>query len=109
MENATKVLNTGLKFVKVGKTLMWVLLGAVVLLLLIIIIAGASFGGEYIPLCLTMQIDYSSYAFVNVLVVLSYIGIIAGLVGVKLYFWGMHYIGLGQTACNTLPEKGSCN
>ena len=41
------------------------------------------------------------YEFVNFLMVLAYLGILVGMIGMFLYFWGLHYLGLGQISKNT--------
>ncbi len=41
------------------------------------------------------------YEFVNFLMVLAYLGIFVGMIGMFLYFLGLHYLGLGQISKNT--------
>jgi len=51
------------------------------------------------------QLDYLAidgyYGFVNFLMVLGYISLTVGSIGVLFYDLGLHYLGLGQIAKNT--------
>ncbi|MGN0785251.1 MAG: hypothetical protein ACI4MR_06240 [Candidatus Aphodomorpha sp.] len=99
MENVSKLLlKKGKSFYKKGRPLIvlfWIGFALVVLIPLISFIGyGSSIAIGYLSLC--GPID-----FVNFLMGVGYLGILAGLIGFPLYFFGLHYMGLGQIAKNT--------
>lgn len=95
---ADLVLKKGEKFYRLGRTLVKVLGISLAVFLLILLIAILGWGSIVIPYVFLVNVDY---AFVNFLIGLSYLGIVVGLIGVPFYFWGLHYMGLGQIAKNT--------
>ena len=99
MNNVSElVLKKGEKFYKVGRILVKVLGISAAIFVLILLIAILGWGMRIIPYVLGVNVDYD---FVNMLIGLSYLGILVGLIGVPFYFLGLHYMGLGQIAKNT--------
>lgn len=92
------VLNKGKSFYSKGKFMMkWLLLGGLALMVLIMLISQIGWGywgQDYL-------IISGTYGFVNFLMVIAYLGILIGLIGIPFYFIGLHYMGLGQIAKNT--------
>ena len=95
MENVAELMfEKGTSFYKVGRiAIKWFLTIGVGLVALIML-----FAGEYRVAYLALN---GYYAFVTFLMVLGYIGTLVGLIGVPLYFLGLHFMGLGQIAKNT--------
>ena len=103
MKNSKMLLQKGEKFYAIGKILCIVLLGAIALLILTLMVASLLEGPGAIVDCLTFTV-HKSYAFVNTLIGLAYLGCLVGAAGPVLYFNGLHLIGLGQIAENTNKE-----
>ena len=99
-KNHEMLLEKGQRFYKLGAILCKVLIGSVALLVATLLIAVMIEGGSAFIMCLTFRVA-KIYAFVKVLVGVSYLGILVGAVGPKLYFNGLHLLGLGQIAKNT--------
>lgn len=73
---------------------------AVGLFFLILIIAGTIGGSSYIFDALTFNFD-GRYAFVLPLMVLSYFGILIGILGLPIYISGLNLFTLARIAVNT--------
>lgn len=102
MDISKTLLEKGAKFYKVGGVLIKVLLASLALFALIMIIGIIGWGTGS---CLYILTVYTRYTFVDILIVISYLGIVAGLVGLPFFFFGLHYMGLGQIAINTEPKN----
>ncbi len=100
MENVAELMfEKGTSFYNKGKTLLKILGISFAVFVLILLIAAIGWGGFTSSLyCLAIA---TGYGFVDFLIVVAYLGILIGLVGVPLYFLGLHYLGLGQIAKNT--------
>ncbi len=98
------VLEKGEKFYRLGGNLIKVLWIDLAIFLSILLIAILGWGIEAAPYVLSAHVEYG---FVNILVVLTYLGVLVGLVGVPFYFWGLHYMVLGQIAKNTENKGGN--
>ena len=112
MENATftqkfsepitsaKVEQKGQKIYKAGKIGM--MSGLVGLILIVLFVLGTTviFGGEYIGDTLALKFD-SSVAFLMPIMICAYLGVVFGVVGIFLYFYGMQLFVLGRIAHNT--------
>lgn len=97
MKNISKLLlGKGYSFYNKGKILIKILGISVAAFVLIILVALIGFGG----LGGVLYFD-SEYGFANVLIAISYLGILVGLIGIPFYFIGLHYLGLGQISKNT--------
>lgn len=71
-------------------------------LLLLVGIICVAMGGDFIdPMIFKLK---SRYAFAYIFVVLSYLGIIAGISGISIYFHGLNLFALGRIAHNTEKE-----
>lgn len=103
MKNSTLLLKKGEKFYSLGKVLCKIWFGSIALLILTLVIAALIEGPEAIGDCLTFSI-HKSYAYVNVIMVLAYLGFLVGAAGPVMYFNGLKFIGLGQIAENTDKE-----
>ena len=75
-------------------------LGAFVISLLVSLLIG---GGEYLVGMLAFDFD-ETFAFMYAILPLSYLGMLAGCIGVPLYFNGIKIFALGQIANNTEKE-----
>ncbi|MBR6816351.1 MAG: hypothetical protein IKM60_02470 [Clostridia bacterium] len=73
---------------------------AIGLALLLIVWMGCAMqdASEYFPEYLVFE---GPYAFVNVIVFLAYLGVLAGFGALPCYLYGLHFMGLGQIAKNT--------
>lgn len=78
----------------------YLLLPGALLFTAIQLIALLGWGSKGFIACLILASDNG---FVSLLSVLSYFAITVGLVGVALYFNGLHLLGLAQIAKNTTP------
>ena len=103
MKNSKMLLQKGEKFYSIGSILCKVWLSAIALLILTLLIASLIEGPSAIVMCLTFTV-HKSYAFVNILIGLAYLGFLVGTAGPVLYFNGLNLIGLGQIAENTDKE-----
>ena len=99
-KNYEMLLEKGQRFYELGSTLCKVLIGSGVLLVATLLIAVMIEGGSAFVMCLTFNVA-ECYAFVNLLVGASYLGILIGAAGPKMYFNGLRLLGLGQIAKNT--------
>lgn len=99
MDHGERVLKKGLAFEKIGKILIFTLLGGIALLILVILI-GAMMGNNN-PAAMLMFVTPRGYDFVIAVVGIAYLAIVAGCFGIPLYFFGLVYVGLGQIAANT--------
>lgn len=99
MQNISELLLArGTKFYNFGRmAIKYFLLGGIALAAVILLISQIGWG--------YWGLDYlvlgGSFGVVNFLMVIAYIGILVGLIGLTLYFAGLHYMGLGQIAKNT--------
>lgn len=100
MKSSDLLMERGEKFYGIGRALCKVLLISTILLIAILVIAMLVDGVEGILYVISIQ----SYDFVNVLIVLVYLGIAIGMVGPAIYINGLKLIGLGQIAANTEKE-----
>lgn len=92
------LLEKGNSFYNKGRLLIKILLISLAIFALVLLIAFIGYGGIGVAYCLSLV---SYYAIVNLLMGVTYVGILVGLVGIPLYFCGLHYLGLGQIAKNT--------
>lgn len=92
------LLNKGNSLYSEGKMLIKIFLISLAVFALILLITLMGWGADSILLSLTVT---TGYGFVNFLIVVAYLGILVGAVGFPLYFYGLHYMGLGQIAKNT--------
>ena len=101
MDHGARVLKKGLTFEKVGKILIFCLLGGIGLLILITLITLAM-GGDVDDIMRSLFFgQYGMYWFVNFFDAIAYLAILVGCFGIPLYFFGLVYVGLGQIAENT--------
>lgn len=99
MTNVSELLlQKGNSFYEKGKTLIKIFLISLAVFALILLITLIGWGASSILLSLTVT---TIYGFVNFLIVVAYLGILIGLIGIPFYFLGLHYMGLGQIAKNT--------
>lgn len=100
MENISTLLSEkGTRFYKNGKLLLKISLVSVIVVIVVCIGALMMDGLEWAINCLAIR---SAYGVVNLLMVLTYLGIIiGGIGGSSMYYWGLHFMGLGQIAKNT--------
>ena len=101
MENVSELLlEKGKGMCKLSKKLL--ICAAIGLGLLLIVWMECARQGvsDYFPRYLALQ-GYDEYAFVNVVVFLAYLGILAGFGALPCYLYGLHFMGLGQIAKNT--------
>ena len=98
-----KLEKKGQHFYKAGKVCLFA--GAIGLGLFILSIIGTMLVGSpaWINNLLAFEID-PGFEFMNPNMALSYLGILAGIVGSVLYFNGMKYFALGRIASNTEKE-----
>ena len=99
------LLKKGQYFSKFGHELFFTGMASAVLLLIFIVVVELteSYPGEVVD-CLAL--DSLSF-LVNILFLLTYLGISFGFVGVPIYMFGLHCLGLGQIAKNTMPKNGT--
>lgn len=98
------LLDHGNRFYVQGKFLMKLLAIAFAVFALTLIICAIGDGGRGMGDALTLTYHHQ-YWYVNLIMGLSYLGILLGAMGPVLYFNGLHLIGLGQIALNTGEEK----
>ncbi len=101
---SSKLEAKGQAFYLVGK--LGMLIGAIgialtVLIGIISLATGAKFFSPMI-----FDID-SSYAFAYPFVIIAYLAIAFGIIGVPFYFYGLQLFGLGRIAVNTEKEATS--
>ena len=99
MDHGQRILAKGLKFEKVGKTLIFTLLAGIALLILVVLIGAMMENSE--PITMLFFVAPQGYEFVPAVVGIAYLDIVAGCFGIPLYFFGLVYVGLGQIAENT--------
>ena len=97
MENITDLLkNEGTVLFKCGKILIKLLSVALAILILVLIVALIGFGGiDTVIDCLSIN---ANSGFVNFVIGILYFVITLGLIGIPLYFCGLHFLGLHQIA-----------
>lgn len=99
MENVSELLlEKGKGMCKLSKKLL--ICAAIGFALLLIVWLGCAIEGGYFSEYLALQ-GYDEYAFVNVVVLVAYLGILAGFGALPCYLYGLHFMGLGQIAKNT--------
>ena len=75
-------------------------LGLFILSILITLMVG---GGSYVESLLSFDIS-EEFAFMYLIMPLSYLGIVLGAIGVPMYFNGLSIFALGRIAHNTEKE-----
>ena len=99
MENVSELLlKKGKSMCGLSKKLL--ICAAIGLGLLLIVWMVCAIQGAYFTEYLALQ-GYDEYAFVNVIVFLAYLGVLAGFGALPCYLYGLHFMGLGQIAKNT--------
>ena len=99
MKNISKLLlKKGNSYYRKGRILIKIFLISLAVFVLIQLVNIIGWGASNIVLTLTAT---SIYGFVNILIIVAYLGILVGLIGVPFYFIGLHYLGLGQISKNT--------
>ena len=97
------LLRKGLEFYRFGKNMFLVLaISMVTFTTLIVFIEITADYSRKLYDCLAL---HSSSFLINLLFLLSYGGILLGIVGAVLYLIGLHYLGLGHIARNTMPKN----
>ena len=100
-ENMTseKVESKGQALIKVGKLCMITGLFATALFFLILLVAAVINGGTGILYALAF--DFDGYEFGIPFMVLSYIGMVLGILGLPIYISGLNLFTLARIAVNT--------
>ena len=98
-----KLEKKGQAFYLGGKVLMLIGIIGLGMLLLSMIITMMLFGPEGIALLFLFEFG-SGFEFMYLIMPLSYIGILLGIAGIGLYFFGINLYALGRIAHNTEKE-----
>lgn len=104
-----KLERKGQKLYKLGKVFMFAGVCGLGLLLLIslfvIVVAGpyACFNALF-NYVLVLNAGEGAYVLVNILVFVSYLGLLLGIVGIPMYTSGLKFFALGRIANNTEKE-----
>ena len=93
---------------KTGKRFMFFGACGLIILILISLIVITTYSSytlfNYVLLLNTLSGSDLLDFFVNALVLLSYIGIFLGIIGIPIYFYGINLFALGRIAHNTEKE-----
>lgn len=100
MDNISALLlEKGTRLHKRGNLLIKISLVSIIVIVIVCIGALVMDGPEWMINCLAIK---SAYGIVNLLMILAYFGvIIGGVAGGFLYYFGLHFMGLGQIVKNT--------
>ena len=100
MLNSREVENKGLALYRAGKTGM--ICGLIGLGMLILSILGTMIieKPKYVVNTLTFDFD-KEYGFMYPIMFIAYFFILYGIIGIRLYFSGMHLFAIGRIASNT--------
>lgn len=99
--NAEGLLSTGETMYRFSKPFVIALFVGIGFLIVICLLVVATGDGDELPLYLSFMDEDNPMAILFVAV--SYLFISAGILAMPFFFMGLHYIGLGQIALNTLP------
>ena len=97
---AERLEKKGQSLYKSGKILIFCGLCGLGLIILSILLTGILVGFDEVEYLLTFQIS-DEYAFMYIIMPLSYLGFLLGLIGVPMYFNGLNIFALGKIANNT--------
>ena len=96
---AKKVEEKGQSLIAAGKICMLIGLCALGLFLLIVLISFSINGTD--GFSHVLEFDFEDYEFGIPFLILSYLGTLAGICGIPMYFSGLKLFALGRIAVNT--------